>query len=101
VDALLGTGLSRDVEGSLFSLIKRVNMRSNTAHRVLAIDIPSGLDADLGVPLGIAIRAERTITFAAMKPGLVAVNSNAWTGPVIVGDIGVPRELIAELASRK
>jgi len=99
IDALLGTGLTRPVEEPLRSLIEGVNAaRAAGGPRVLAIDLPSGLDVDTGHPLGVAIRADRTVTLAALKPGLLTPHAAAHVGMLTVGDIGVPRELIAELA---
>ena len=57
--------------------------------RVLAIDIPSGVDADSGEASGHAVRAQRTVTFAALKPGLVQGDGVACSGAVEVADIGI------------
>jgi NAD(P)H-hydrate epimerase len=66
----------------------------------LAIDIPSGLDCDTGLPLGSAcIKARRTITFAAEKVGFVNPRAREYLGEVTVGDIGCPRELVMEAAN--
>lgn len=67
VDALLGTGADRPVEGAWRDCIEWVN---RAGLPVLALDLPSGLDADTGLPRGAAIRATRTITFVALKTGL-------------------------------
>jgi len=67
VDALLGIGVDRPVEGAWRECIEWVN---RAGLPVLALDIPSGLDADTGLPQGAAIRATRTITFVALKTGL-------------------------------
>ena len=91
VDALLGTGLSGEVREPFRSGVEAVN--AGAAARgtpVLAIDIPSGLDADRGVPLGVAVRATATVTFAAAKTGFTAPGAQAYTGRVVVADIGVP-----------
>ena len=66
VDALLGTGLTRPVEGPIARAIASLN-RSNKP--ILALDLPSGLDADSGFPLGDAVRARATATFVAPKLG--------------------------------
>jgi NAD(P)H-hydrate epimerase len=91
VDGLLGTGLTRPVEGPLLAAIEAVN-RSGTP--VLALDLPSGLDADLGVPLGAAVRARVTASFVAPKLGFLAPGADAYTGAVVVVDIGAPRRLL-------
>ena len=61
---------------------------------VLALDLPSGLDADTGQPLGVAVRAAATATFVAPKLGFAAPGAAATTGEVAVVDIGVPRPLL-------
>jgi NAD(P)H-hydrate epimerase len=96
VDALFGTGLSRAVEGVAAAVIEAVN---RAGRPVLAVDIPSGLDCDTGVPLGggTAIRATETVSFCGMKKGFAG--ARAFTGKVSVGDIGVPRALLGDLAA--
>ncbi len=91
VDGLLGTGLTRPLEGALRLVIEAMN-RSGTP--VLALDLPSGLDADQGVPLGTAIRARVTATFVAPKLGFAAAGASDYTGEVVVIDIGLPRCLL-------
>jgi NAD(P)H-hydrate epimerase len=91
VDGLLGTGLTRPVEGPLRTVIEAVN---RSGKPVLALDLPSGLDADTGQPLGAAVRAQATVTFAAAKLGFAAPGADAYTGPVTVVDIGVPRAIL-------
>ncbi|MCA9286571.1 MAG: NAD(P)H-hydrate epimerase [Phycisphaerales bacterium] len=100
IDAVLGTGLDREpsgVAGEAIDVINRLAVRGDAA--VVAADLPSGLDADRGSPLGRAVRAELTVTFAANKPGLARAEAAPWTGRVVVVDIGVPRELIERLAA--
>lgn len=104
VDALLGTGLDRPIEGHIARLIAWVN-QTRAAHegavRVLAADIPSGLSGSTGEPLGQAvITADRTVTFAAIKPGLSAVHAQPYLGETHVAPIGAPVELLEELATR-
>lgn len=93
VDALLGTGLTRPVEGILLSAIAAMN-RSGRA--ILALDLPSGLDADTGIPLGDAVRATFTTTFVAPKLGFSAPGASSYTGAVEVVEIGVPRRILAK-----
>jgi NAD(P)H-hydrate epimerase len=95
IDALLGTGLERPVEGEAASAIAWMN---RAGVPVLAADVPSGLDCDTGRALGDAVRAARTVTFVALKPGFLVPSSRAYTGDVVVADIGAPRELIERLA---
>jgi NAD(P)H-hydrate epimerase len=91
VDALLGTGLTRPVEGPLHAAITAMN---GAGKPILALDLPSGLDADTGQPLGVAVRAKATTTFVAPKLGFDAPGAGAYTGEVTVIDIGVPRYLL-------
>jgi NAD(P)H-hydrate epimerase len=87
VDGLLGTGLTREVKDPLRSLIEALN---SSGKPILALDLPSGLDADTGRPLGVAIRARLTATFVAPKLGFSAPGAAEYTGTVRVFDIGVP-----------
>lgn len=90
IDALLGTGLTQSVRGIALKVIRWINQQ--TARR-LAVDLPSGLDCDTGLPLGDAVRAERTVTFHAMKVGLLADAARAYCGSVFVADIGLPGDV--------
>lgn len=87
VDALLGTGANRPVEGKLVDWIGAVVASSRP---VLALDVPSGLDADTGRVLGRAVRARVTVTFAHAKRGLYTTAGHAQGGRVVLCDIGVP-----------
>jgi NAD(P)H-hydrate epimerase len=91
IDALFGVGLARPIEGHLAEVVAMMLM----AGRVLAIDIPSGLDADTGDTLGTAVIAERTVTMAALKIALVSAPGFARCGEVEVAEIGIPAALIA------
>ena len=57
---------------------------------VLALDLPSGLDGDSGQTAGLAVRATATVTFAAVKPGLLKGDGPAYTGELCLAGIGVP-----------
>jgi NAD(P)H-hydrate epimerase len=92
VDALFGTGLSRAVEGAAAAAIRRINA-GREAHRdslrVVAVDLPSGLCADTGQVLGVAVRADVTVTIQAPKPALVLEPGRTHAGRVIVARIGI------------
>jgi hydroxyethylthiazole kinase-like uncharacterized protein yjeF len=90
IDALLGTGVSREVEGLFGDLIELVNQARLT---VLAVDIPSGLDADTGTPWGKAIHATATATFGHLKRGLVLYPGAELAGQVQVIPIGAPYQV--------
>jgi len=91
VDALFGTGLSGDVREPFKTLISGVN---NLNKPVISVDIPSGLDCNTGRVLGTAIKATKTVTFAAAKKGFYLGEGPSCTGIVIVSGISIPRELI-------
>jgi hydroxyethylthiazole kinase-like uncharacterized protein yjeF len=86
VDALLGTGISGGVRGTARAIIEAWPHAPVT----IAVDLPSGLDADTGEPCGTCVRADVTVTFAFMKKGLLAPSAEPHVGRVIVADIGIP-----------
>ncbi|HEX7917598.1 NAD(P)H-hydrate dehydratase [Rudaea sp.] len=90
VDALFGIGLARAVEGAARDSIEKLN----AAHApVLALDVPSGLDADTGFAPGPAVRATATITFIADKRGLHTGVAADVTGDIVVDSLGLPDEI--------
>ncbi len=91
VDAIFGTGLTRAIEGRAAKVIEVLN---EAARPVLALDLPSGLDADDGEVLGVCVRAAETVTFAAPKRGLFEGAGPEMCGTVTLTDIGCPRELL-------
>lgn len=96
VDALLGTGSRGAPRGDVADLVEAV--RASGAS-VVALDIPTGVDADTGAVPGVAIRAELTVTFAAEKAGLRISPGRALAGRVVTADIGTPRDVVAEPAA--
>lgn len=92
VDGLLGIGLARDVEGDMIQVISRVN---SCGAPVLAIDVPSGLDAESGRIRGVAVRADATLTFIALKPGLCTGEGPEVCGALEVDDLGTAAEVQA------
>ena len=99
VDALVGTGLTSAPRGAVAAMIGAINRARRAGVVVLAVDVPSGLDADEGTPVegGVCVHADRTVTFAAYKPGLLREKARAYTGEARVCPIGVPRELLTRL----
>ena len=91
VDALFGTGLAGPVRSPFDDAIRTINA---SGARVVAVDIPSGLDCDTGEPLGATIRALHTATFVAVKQGFSNPLAKEWLGEVHVIDIGMPRILV-------
>jgi NAD(P)H-hydrate epimerase len=92
VDGIFGTGLSRPVQDPFKSIIESMN---ESGRPIFALDLPSGLDADTGQPLGMAVRARATATFVAAKKGFEAAGASEYTGNIAVIDIGLPRCLLA------
>ncbi len=86
VDGLFGIGLARELEGDNARLVAYANAQDCP---VLALDIPSGLDGDTGRVLGHAVRATHTITFIALKPGLLTLDGPDHCGLVSVADLGL------------
>jgi NAD(P)H-hydrate epimerase len=91
VDALIGTGLSRPVEGLVKDLIRLVK---GLGKPVVAVDIPSGLSADTGAPLGEVLSAQRTVTFGLPKVGFYSPTAPTYLGKWRVDPIGFPPELL-------
>jgi NAD(P)H-hydrate epimerase len=87
VDAVGGTGVTGPLRDGLHIAVEQINAARRP---VLAIDIPTGLDCDTGLPTGPCVRADITVTFAARKKGFDAPGAQAFTGMVWVADIGVP-----------
>ncbi len=86
VDGIFGTGLSGQLSDEYKQLLESINA---SGRPILAVDIPSGLDCDAGEPLGAAIRASYTVTFAAVKKGFSSAKASAYTGEIFVASIGV------------
>ena len=89
LDALFGTGLSRAPEGKFAAWIEAIN---DSRSRVIAVDLPSGLDADSGVAYAPTVRANTTVTLGLAKPGLLEGDGPRVAGEIWVADIGVPFE---------
>jgi NAD(P)H-hydrate epimerase len=97
IDAIFGTGLARPVEGAAKAMIDAANAHPAP---VLAVDLPSGVNADTGAVMGAAIRAARTATFFLKKPAHVLFPARALCGPVDVIDIGIPPTVLAKINPR-
>lgn len=86
IDALLGVGIKREVSGIFRDLINIINI---SKAYIVAVDVPSGLDADSAKALGCCVKADKTVTFLAKKRGMVLNNGRTYCGRVIVKDLGV------------
>jgi hydroxyethylthiazole kinase-like uncharacterized protein yjeF len=87
IDAMFGAGLSRDIESDVADLLR-------AARRVVAIDVPSGVDGATGAVRGYAPQAELTVTFFRRKPGHLLYPGRALCGKVLVRDIGLPDSVL-------
>ncbi|HET7467564.1 MAG TPA: NAD(P)H-hydrate epimerase [Candidatus Dormibacteraeota bacterium] len=91
LDGIFGTGLNRAPEGRFAEWIEAINA---SGLRVVAIDVPSGLDADSGVAYAPTVHADATITFTLPKSGLLKADGPRVAGDVTVADIGIPNEAL-------
>jgi hydroxyethylthiazole kinase-like uncharacterized protein yjeF len=98
IDALFGSGLSRDLDGAARALVEKLNAWSGASGRsVVAVDVPSGLDADTGSVRGAAVRATATLTFFRLRPGHLLMPGRALCGELDVADIGIDATTLASI----
>ncbi len=90
IDAVFGAGLARDVDG-------RVADTLAAARRILAVDMPSGVDGGTGAVRGRAARAECTVTFFRRKPGHCLLPGRDLCGDIVLADIGLPAQVLADI----
>ena len=95
VDALLGTGLDRDVAGVYSDAIETINTMN--AH-VIAIDIPSGLNADTGCVMGRAVKADCCVSFIGLKQGLFTGQAADYCGEIIFSSLDAPDDIYQEIS---
>ncbi|MDA3792025.1 MAG: NAD(P)H-hydrate epimerase, partial [Desulfobacula sp.] len=93
IDAILGTGINSNIKGFFKDAIELINASQRP---VFSVDIPSGLHSDTGQPLGVAVRADATATFAFAKTGHILYPGNRYTGDLEVIDIGIPKFIARE-----
>ena len=95
VDAMLGTGLSSEVQGQYLEVVNRIN---SSGKPVCAADIPSGLCANTGQPLGAAVKADLTVTFIGLKQGLFTGLAADYCGELKFARLDVPDEVFREVS---
>lgn len=93
VDAVFGIGVNREIQGNYYEIIQQMNQQK--AWKV-AVDIPSGIHTDTGEVMGIAFKADMTVTFAFEKIGIMIYPGAAYAGTVVVKDIGIGKESFLE-----
>lgn len=105
VDGLFGIGLNRALEGEAAKIVEAVNVdrearkRSGRPLTVVAIDVPSGLNALTGNPFGAALRADWTVTIQAAKPGFFQNQGSDWTGALSIAPLSYPKDLFHRLSN--
>jgi hydroxyethylthiazole kinase-like uncharacterized protein yjeF len=92
VDGIVGIGAEGGLRGAAADIVSELNLAVSTLDRpvVISVDVPSGIDVDTGAVEGLAVRADVTVTFGCLKPGLVVGPAAALAGHVDVVDIGLP-----------
>ncbi|MBI2955383.1 MAG: NAD(P)H-hydrate dehydratase [Chloroflexi bacterium] len=93
VDALLGTGKARPIEGLLKQVLETIAQTRAVDTTVVAVDLPTGLDADTGALDAVTLPADLTVTLGYPKPGLFLLPGAAHVGKLAVADIGLPPEV--------
>ncbi|MGC8874927.1 MAG: NAD(P)H-hydrate epimerase, partial [Chloroflexia bacterium] len=96
IDGLLGMGIQRPVEGRLRDIVEQVN-RARVG-LVVAVDLPTGVHADTGQVMGVAIRSDITVSMGFPKRGLYQFPGAGYAGQVVVADIGIAEELLGDVA---
>ncbi len=94
IDALLGTGLNREVKDNFAETIKLIN---SSSYPVVAVDIPSGLNADTGRVMGCAVKADMTVTFISLKQGLFTGEAAEYCGKISYVSLNIPTEKISAI----
>lgn len=96
IDCLFGTGLNRPLPADAINMLSR---HAASAQRLIAADVPSGVDADSGAVLGCPIRADATLAFGALKPAHHLLPAAAVCGEVLFADIGIAADSAVRMAT--
>ena len=100
IDALFGAGLARDIDGEAKAIIERINAFRRAGGRVLAVDVPSGIDGETGKIRGAAVEASASVTFFRLKPGHLLEPGRTLAGAIRLADIGIPEAALASIAPK-
>ncbi|HEY5207790.1 MAG TPA: NAD(P)H-hydrate dehydratase, partial [Roseiarcus sp.] len=100
IDALFGAGLTRDVDGEGKAIIERINAFKRAGGRVLAVDVPSGIDGETGKIRGAAVEASASVTFFRLKPGHLLEPGRTAAGAIRLADIGIPVSALGPIAPK-
>ena len=91
IDAIFGTGLSREVKG-IYSLA--ITIMNDNSKSILSIDVPSGFECNSGKVMGNCIRSNKTVTFELYKKGFLSYDAEAITGEIVIENIGIPKDVL-------
>lgn len=100
VDSVFGGGLARDVGGEARAIVELINAYAHAGGRVVAVDVPSGLDGATGKVRGVAVEATSTVTFFRLKPGHLLEPGHALCGNIRLADIGIPASTLSLIAPK-
>ncbi len=95
IDAIFGIGLSREITGEYKEIIEKIN---ESKSYIVSVDISSGVDASNGKILGIAVKADLTVTFGTLKRGMLMFPGAGFSGEIKVSDIGFPKKTVESVS---
>ena len=98
IDALLGTGFHGELQGDFLRACQLIN---DSGKYVIAVDVPTGVNADNGAAAENAVRADKTVTMALVKTGLLLYPGREYCGDIELADIGLPQQLVEDYPSHK